>query len=151
MRSRFLRFATTAALVLTAAAVFAAAPRVVKIGGTDQMQYTVTKIEAKAGETIKVTLSTTSAMAKAEMAHNFVLLKKGTNVDAFAMAASMARKTNYIPEAKKAEILASTPLAGAGETVEVTFTVPKEAGEYTYICTFPGHFVAGMRGVLIVK
>ena len=42
-------------------------------------------------------------------------------------------------------------LAGAGETVEVTFKVPAAAGEYPYICSFPGHFQAGMKGMLSVK
>ena len=42
-------------------------------------------------------------------------------------------------------------LAGAGETVEVTFKVPAAAGEYPYICSFPGHFQAGMKGTLAVK
>jgi azurin len=48
-------------------------------------------------------------------------------------------------------VLASTKMAGGGETVEVTFTAPKEPGEYLYICTFPGHYLAGMKGVLVVK
>ena len=48
-------------------------------------------------------------------------------------------------------MLANTTLAGNGETVEVTFTAPKAPGVYTYICTFPGHFLAGMKGTLTVK
>ena len=42
-------------------------------------------------------------------------------------------------------------VAGAGETVEVTFKVPAAAGDYTYLCSFPGHFQAGMKGTLTVK
>ena len=38
-----------------------------------------------------------------------------------------------------------------GETVEVTFKVPAEAGSYPFLCTFPGHFVVGMKGNLVVK
>ena len=48
-------------------------------------------------------------------------------------------------------MIAATTLAGNGETVEVTFTVPKAAGSYPYVCTFPGHFQAGMKGTLEVK
>jgi uncharacterized cupredoxin-like copper-binding protein len=29
--------------------------------------------------------------------------------------------------------------------------VPKAPGSYPYVCTFPGHFQAGMRGTLEVK
>ena len=57
----------------------------------------------------------------------------------------------YIPAAKKASILANTKLAGGGETVEVTFTAPTEPGEYTYICSFPGHVSGGMKGTLTVR
>jgi uncharacterized cupredoxin-like copper-binding protein len=42
-------------------------------------------------------------------------------------------------------------MAGPVEKVEVTFKVPNEAGKLPYVCTFPGHFAAGMRGVIEVK
>ena len=48
-------------------------------------------------------------------------------------------------------MLAATRLIGNGETAEVTFTVPKKPGVYTFICTFPGHFAGGMKGTLTVK
>jgi azurin len=140
------------ALALGAAAQAAdAGPRVVKLKGNDAMQYDVKTINAKPGEKLKVTLSTTSAMAKEMMAHNFVLLAKDAPVDQFVMEAMMARDKGYVPDSGKKWILASTGLAGNGETVEVTFDAPKEAGEYLYICTFPGHYAAGMKGKLIVK
>ena len=128
-----------------------AAPRVVKIKGNDAMQYDVKSINAKPGEKIKVQLTAISAMPKEQMAHNFVLLAKDAPVDQFVMEAMMARDKGYLPESGKKWILASTALAGGGETVEVTFTAPKEPGEYLYICTFPGHYAAGMKGTLIVK
>ena len=36
-------------------------------------------------------------------------------------------------------------------TVEVTFDAPTEPGEYVYLCSFPGHYAAGMKGLLVVK
>jgi uncharacterized cupredoxin-like copper-binding protein len=44
-----------------------------------------------------------------------------------------------------------TTLVGPGETAEVTFKVPSAPGSYTFLCSFPGHFVAGMKGMLVVK
>jgi azurin len=129
----------------------AAEPRIVKLKGTDAMQFDVKKIEAKPGEALKVQLTSISTMSKQEMAHNFTLLAKDAKVDAFIMEASMARNTEYIPASKKSWILATTKLAGGGETVEVTFNAPKEPGEYVYVCTFPGHYLGGMKGVLVVK
>ena len=46
-------------------------------------------------------------------------------------------------------MVAHTKLLGGGESDEITFTAPA-AGEYPFICTFPGHF-AIMQGVMTVK
>jgi azurin len=85
------------------------------------------------------------------MAHNFVLLVLGTDAAEFNKASMMAAATEYVPQDQKAKVVASTKLAGPGETVEVTFKVPAKAGTYDYMCTFPGHFAAGMKGQLVVK
>jgi azurin len=139
------------AFALGASAQAADAGRVVKLKGSDAMQYDVTTINAKAGEKLTVQLTAVSAMAKEQMAHNFVLLAKDAPVDQLVMEAMMARDKGYVPDSGKKWILASSALAGGGETVEVTFNAPKEPGEYMYICTFPGHYAAGMKGKLIVK
>ena len=85
------------------------------------------------------------------MAHNVVVLKKGTNLDAFINASATARATDFIAPAFKKQIVAATPMAGAGETVDVTFAAPSAPGRYDFVCSFPGHFAGGMRGVLVVK
>jgi azurin len=124
--------------------------RTVEIVGTDDMKFSVTTIEAKAGEQLRVRLTSKGAMPKIAMAHNFVLLTKEANTLKFVNAAAMARATDFVPAELKSQIIASTGLAGAGETVEVTFKVPA-AGSYVFLCSFPGHFQAGMTGKLIVK
>lgn len=130
----------------------AAAGRVVEITGDDTMKFNVTSIDAKPGETITIRLTNKGSMPKAAAAHNFVLLKTGTDINAFTTAAVMAGQTEYVPQdAKmKAQVLASTKLAGPGETVEVTFKAPSAPGAYDYLCSFPGHF-AMMKGKLNVK
>ena len=85
------------------------------------------------------------------MAHNFVLLKPGTNQLKFLEAGAMFRELDFIAPAMKDNVIAKTALAGVGETVQVVFTVPSKPGNYPYLCTFAGHFQAGMKGVLIVK
>ena len=47
----------------------------------------------------------------------------------------------------KDKVLASTKLAGPGETVEVTST-RRRRRVYEFVCSFPGHFLAGMKGTL---
>jgi azurin len=125
--------------------------RTVEIIGTDDMKYSVPTIAAKPGEQIRVRLVVKGVMPKIAMAHNFVLLAAKADVLKFVNAAALARTTDFIPAELKAQVLASTGLAGAGETVEVTFTAPKAPGDYAYLCTFPGHFQAGMKGSLTVK
>jgi azurin len=146
------RAAVTAAVVMGLASGAAAQgkPRVVELTGNDAMKFSVTSIAAKPGETLTVRLKSVGTLPKIAMAHNFVLLAAGTDAAAFANAAATSAPT-YIPAAQKAKVLAMTGMAGPGETVEVTFKVPAKPGSYAYICSFPGHFLAGMKGVLVVK
>lgn len=153
-----MRIHATVSAVVTAAMVMGWAagaqaqgkPRIVEITGNDAMKFSVTSIAAKPGETLTVKLKSVGTLPKIAMAHNFVLLAAGTDAAAFANAAATAAPT-YIPAAQKAKVLAMTAMAGPGETVEVTFKVPAKPGSYNYICSFPGHFLAGMKGVLVVK
>lgn len=134
-----------------APAAKAGAARTIEIKGTDDMKFSVVSIDAKPGEQIRVVLTSVGSMPKMVMAHNWILLKKGADEQAFVNASALARDTGFIAPAQKANVLAATGLAGAGEKVEVTFTVPKVAGKYPYLCSFPGHFAAGMKGTLTVK
>jgi azurin len=125
--------------------------RTIEIIGTEDMKFSVPTITAKPGEQLRVRLTSKGAMPKIAMAHNFVLLNRKANVTDFVTAAMNARATDFIPADKKADVIAHTGLAGAGETVEVTFKVPAAAGDYPYLCSFPGHFQAQMKGTLTVK
>jgi azurin len=128
-----------------------AAGRTVELTGGDDMKFSVTAIAAKPGETIHIVLKNVGTVPKIAMAHNFVALKGGVDAAKFAQDAMTAKDTDYVPAARKADVLASTKLSGPGETVEVTFKAPAKAGVYPYLCTFPGHFAAGMKGELTVK
>ena len=128
-----------------------AAGRTIELTGGDDMKFNVTAISAKPGETLHVVLKNVGTVPKIAMAHNFIALKTGVDAAKFAQDAMTARDTEYLPAARKADVLASTKLAGPGETVEVTFKAPAKAGVYPYLCSFPGHFAAGMKGELTVK
>jgi azurin len=128
-----------------------AKPRVVEIIGTDDMKYNVTSIAAKPGEQITIRLTGKGVMPAVAMSHNVVVLQLKADPAAFVNAGITARATDYIAPANKAQVLAATKLAANGQTVEVTFKVPTVPGSYPYVCTFPGHFAAGMKGALVVK
>jgi azurin len=129
----------------------ASGPRTVEIAGGDDMKYSVTTIPAKAGETLRIRLVSKGTLPKVAMAHNVVVLKPGSKQLDFVNAAAMARATDFIPAEMKDQVLAATTLAGPGETVEVVFKVPAVEGNVPFVCTFPGHFAAGMRGNIVVK
>ena len=143
--------AVTLALVPFIPSVAAQAPRTITLTATDAMQFSMTTINAKPGEQLKIVLKVTSAQPPETMKHNFVLLQADTDLMDYAMAAVMAKDTGYIPAAKKDKVIAKTDLAAGGQEVTVTFKAPAKPGTYPYICTFPGHFFANMKGTLIVK
>lgn len=126
-------------------------PRVIELTGGDTMKFNLTRIEAAAGEEIKVVLTNIGNAPKESMAHNFVLLQKGADVDAFAQAAATAKADGYLPPALLGQVLVHTKQLGPKQSDEIVFKVPTEPGEYVYICTFPGHYLIGMKGVLVVK
>lgn len=132
------------------AAPKAGAVKTFNLTGTDQMKFAPAVIRVKAGDKVKVNLKAVSQMPKMAMAHNFVLLKAGADAASVASASAMARDTAFISPKSKPQIIAATALAGGGETVTVEFEAPA-AGKYAFICTFPGHFQAGMVGQLIVE
>ena len=126
--------------------------RAVSISTNDSMKFSVTEITAKPGEKLSVTLINEGTTPKFSMGHNWVLLAAGTNPEAFVVAASEAVTTDYLPGgAHKASILAATKLLGPKERDTATFTAPTTPGRYEFVCSFPGHFQVGMRGVLIVQ
>ncbi len=155
LQTRCARLATVgmvALLTLSAAPAANAAPRVIKMTGNDAMKFSVAQITAKPGEELTIQVVGLGTQDKTVMAHNFVLLAQGTDVNGFIVAASVARPLHIPKQEKwKKAILAATGHAGGGQTVSVTFKAPTAPGNYTYVCTFPGHYNGGMKGVLTVK
>jgi azurin len=137
----------------SASAPAAAASSVVTVELTagDSMKYNLTLIEAKPGQDVKVSLTNIGTMPKQAMAHNFILLQKGTDPKAFSDAAVTAAATDYIPASMSDKIIVHTKLLGPKQTDEVDFKAPTEPGEYPFLCSFPAHFLSGMHGVLVVK
>jgi azurin len=123
----------------------------VTISGYDTMKFSVTSIEAKPGQQIIVELKNEGSMPKDAMGHNWILLKAGIDPVAYANAAANAKAENYQPKALANQVIASIGLLGPKERGQTSFTAPKEPGTYHFICSFPAHTQAGMKGVLVVK
>lgn len=141
----------TASLSPAVVSTAADPPRTIDIVATDDMKYSVTVINAKPGEQLRVRVMAKGKLPKVAMAHNFVLLKIGTDILKLLKDGAPNRETDFIPPSMMGAVIAKTPFAGPGEAVQVTFAAPAKPGRYPYICTFAGHYQAGMKGTLIVK
>lgn len=120
----------------------------VEITGNDALQFNTTAFTVKAGDSVTVTLQNVGTQPKDVMGHNWVLLQTGSDVATFGSAAMTAKDTDYIP-AGDASVIVHTKLLGPGESDTITFVAPAAAGDYPFLCSFPGHF-GTMQGVMTV-
>lgn len=126
-------------------------PRTVEIVATDDMKYNVTTVRARPGEEIRIRLVVKGTLPKIVMAHNVVVLKAGTDVAKLVTDGAPHRGTDFIPPAMMSSVIAKTAFAGPGEVVQIVFKAPARPGRYPFICTFAGHYQAGMKGTLVVR
>jgi azurin len=139
------------ALLFTVALRAADATTSIEMSGNDSMKFNVLTFTVKPGEVVHVSLSNVGTLPKSVMGHNWILLKAGKDGAAYSSAAANAKDEDYEPKALAGDVIASIGLLGGRQNGEVTFTAPTAPGNYTYICSFPGHFQVGMRGVMTVK
>lgn len=121
----------------------------INLTGSDDMKYDKTLFKVKAGQKITLDFKNVGKQPAAAMSHNVVILKPGTDVQAFGEAAIPAAATGHIPPSMTDDVLAHTKLLGPGESDKITFTLP-DAGVYDFICTFPGHF-GTMHGQIVAE
>jgi len=146
-------FRVLAALwMFTGVAVRAQEAAEIHIRGNDEMKYDVTAFEVKAGQKVRLTLRNAGKLPRQVMGHNLTILKPGSSKEAFALEANKFAANDYIPTSSpfKDQIIAHTRLLGPGESQTIEFTAPAEAGEYDYVCSFPGHCKV-MSGRMTVK
>ena len=113
----------------------------------DVMKFDKTLLTAKAGTTIQIVLNNPDFMQ-----HNLVIVKPKTLDKVGTAADNLARdpkgaELNYVP--RMPEVLAATPLVNPAGKFTLTFKVPDAAGDYPFVCTFPGHWRI-MKGILRV-
>lgn len=153
MKHSCLRLAILATFCLSAAAQDADLATIeLKPHAQNPLGYDQTELTVKAGQKVKLTLNNTGSIAP--QPHNFLLLKPGKLDAVGALANAMladpqGMAKSYIPDAAKPDILANTKLVQPNQSETIEFTAPAEAGDYPYICTFPGHWLL-MRGVMHV-
>lgn len=112
----------------------------------ERMKYDVPSLTVKAGKKIRLTFANPDFMP-----HNIVLTKPG-KADSVAMEAiqlgAKGFELGFVPESE--DVIWASKLLDHGAEQVIEFQAPAEAGDYPYVCTFPGHHIL-MRGILQVK
>jgi azurin len=112
----------------------------------ERLTYDVKELSVKAGKKIKLTFANPDFMP-----HNILLVKPGKADDIAAKAMALGAKgfeNGFIPESP--DLIWASKLLDHGKEQVIDFTAPATAGDYPYVCSFPGHHVV-MRGILKVK
>lgn len=114
----------------------------------DELAFDQSNLTAPAGAAIELTFRNHSKHHQ----HNWVLINGGEEVAQAVYEAALAAgaKNDWLPPANP-QIIAQTPLLASGSSVTISFHAPAQAGNYLYLCTFPGHYLAGMKGTLTIR
>ncbi len=142
----------TAETTATESTTVTEAPKTVEftinaVGNTmADMGYDTKEIKVKSGSTVKVNL--TNQGTDASMLHNIVFVKQGAEKEVATEGINLKDQNYFNPQ--NVNVIAGSAVAAPGATVTIEFTAPAEAGTYTYICTYPGHWMK-MQGVFIVE
>ncbi len=121
------------------------------IEGNDLIQFNVPEIRVSADcEEVTINLRHVGQLAANVMGHNWVLTTAADYMPLATVAATVG-PPDYLP-ADDPRIIAATGMIGGGEETSVTFSLAglEPGGEYTYFCSFPGHYVL-MNGSFIIE
>ena len=125
------------------------ADRVITLNAVPQkMAYDKTLVHAMAGENLEIVLNNTD-----QMQHNLVLIQEGS-LEAFGkivdkfLTSPDAAKLEYVPKSRY--VLGATRMLDPEGKDVIQVSVPDKAGDYPFVCTFPGHWRM-MNGILRVS
>lgn len=140
----------TAAATAAPAAPATVAEITIKPDTANPLAYDTKEFKVKAGQKVKLIFN--NVHPAVPQPHNIVIAKAGSKDKLLGLAMQMATAPDgmakgFIPEAP--EILFHTKLLQPNQSETLEFTAPA-AGEYPYMCTFPGHG-AIMNGVMKVE
>ncbi|MXZ18890.1 MAG: auracyanin family protein [Rhodothermaceae bacterium] len=115
------------------------------VGTLPNLQFSLTEFTVPGGSTIALTFNNDD-----DMLHNLVVVESDAT-DEVALAAMQlglrGHEMQYVPTSDA--VIAHTGLLEPGISETIIFRVPDEAGQYSFVCTFPGHATT-MRGTIQV-
>lgn len=115
------------------------------IGTKPGLKFDLAQFQVKAGSKVKVVFNNND-----DMTHNFVVVVPGSAQEVGDVAFNMGLKGSqmqYVPNTPK--VLNHTNLIQPGASETIYFVAPQKPGDYTYLCTYPGHAMV-MQGVMKV-
>lgn len=119
--------------------------QVIVIGTKPGLKYDVTSLQVKAGSKVKLVFNNND-----DMTHNVVFVQPGTATEVGEAALKLGLKgaeMQYVPATSK--VLYHTNLIQPGTSESIYFIAPTKPGDYTYLCSYPGHATV-MQGTLKV-
>lgn len=111
-----------------------------------QVKFETTQFDVTAGLPVELTFSNDCIMP-----HNLVLIEPAAEGALIAGVNALGLEgmdKHFVPAVPG--IIAATKLLQPRGKEVLNFTAPKKAGDYPYVCTFPGHWFT-MRGVMRVR
>lgn len=119
--------------------------KVLKLGTKPGLKFDIAQFEVKAGSKIRLVFNNND-----DMTHNVVIVTPGAGDEIGKLALNLGLKgpdLNYVPNSSK--VLFHTGLLQPESSESIYFIAPSKPGEYTFLCTYPGH-ASVMRGILKV-
>ncbi|MBC7658370.1 MAG: azurin [Chitinophagaceae bacterium] len=133
------------------------------INGNDEMHYTATIGSKpvispafdisipKSCPLFEITLTHIGKLPKEAMGHNIVIAETA-NLEKIATGGSTFKDKDYIDPKADSLVIAHSSVVGGGDhttaTIDTTKLDPKK--DYSFFCTFPGHFALMKGKVLLV-
>ncbi|MCH7990873.1 MAG: auracyanin family protein [Gemmatimonadetes bacterium] len=117
----------------------------ITIGTEPGLRFDLPAFDVQAGSRLRLVFNNSG-----DMMHNLLVVQPGSadKVGERAIALGLdGPDQDYVPDLD--EVLFHTAMLGPDTMEAIYFTVPDEPGEYTYVCSFPGHAFT-MRGTMRV-
>lgn len=111
----------------------------------EEIKFDQDTLDLKTGA--KVSLKLINEGTEQSMIHNVVITVEGKSQAIALAGAAVGASGNYVP--KSPEVIASSPLALPGQTVEIQFSTPVDSVSYDFICTYPDHHHTGVGKIRV--
>ncbi|CAN5906065.1 hypothetical protein BH11GEM1_BH11GEM1_06020 [soil metagenome] len=117
----------------------------VSLQGEEGLKFSVTHFDVKAGARVRLDFSNAS-----DMLHNIVIVRPGTASRVGEASMNMGldgTRLDYVPQVN--DVLFHTAIVAPQHSETIYFEAPSTPGDYTYLCSFPGHALL-MQGTMRV-